>query len=218
MKWYTYICRCMNESHSSCSPRSTISTVHKWYVYITNEVIGDVYISPHDMYTSSSPHWWCIHIICVLWIHITCVLIGDVYISESRHTYDWVMSHVWIRDAMPKNEWCHVHEWVMRDIEMSGGTHRNEASHTPISHTRISQVIHVNASCHTHHWVMSTWDSAVHWVWPTTVHPLCEDTHAHTHTHTHTCTHTHTQIHTHTHTCTRARMHTHTRIYTHTNG
>ena len=64
-------------------------------------------------------------------------------VNGSCHTYEWVMSHIWIRHVTPKDEVCHTYEWVM-------------------SHIRMSHVTHMNESCHTCEWVMShIWTSHV---------------------------------------------------------
>jgi len=39
--------------------------------------------------------------------------------NKSSHTYEWVMSHVWMSPVTPMNESCHTYEWVMSHIWMS---------------------------------------------------------------------------------------------------
>jgi len=56
--------------------------------------------------------------------------------NESCHTYEWVMSHIWMSHVTHMNESCHTYEWGM-------------------SHTWMHQVPHMNESCHTYEWVMS---------------------------------------------------------------
>ena len=96
--------------------------------------------------------------------------------NESCHTYEWVMSHLWMSHVTHMDESCHTHtcqtddqmfvsttEWVM--------SHTNKSCHTckcqrdkldacgidPMSH-----VTHMNESCHTYEWDMShTWMSHV---------------------------------------------------------
>jgi len=59
--------------------------------------------------------------------------------NESYHTYEWIISHIW----------------------MSHGTHVNELCHT-MSHIWMNLVIHLNGSCHTYEWVMSrTYDASI---------------------------------------------------------
>ena len=52
------------------------------------------------------------------------------------------------------NESCHTYEWVVSYIWMSHVTHVNE-DNSPQSHTWMSHVARMNESCHTHEWVMS---------------------------------------------------------------
>ena len=56
--------------------------------------------------------------------------------KESCHTFEWVMSHVWMSHVKRVNESCHTYKWVM-------------------SHIWMSHVTHMNESCHTHEWVKS---------------------------------------------------------------
>ena len=56
--------------------------------------------------------------------------------NESCHTYEWVMSHIWMSHVTHTNESRHTYEWVM-------------------SHIWKSLVTHLNESCHTYEWVMS---------------------------------------------------------------
>ena len=58
------------------------------------------------------------------------------HINEPCHTYEWVMSHIWMSHVTHMNEPCHTYEWVM-------------------SHMRMSHVTYMNESCHTYEWVMS---------------------------------------------------------------
>ena len=55
---------------------------------------------------------------------------------ESRHTYEWVMSQVWIFYVTDGNENCDAYEWVM-------------------SHIWMRHVSHKNKSCLTYEWLMS---------------------------------------------------------------
>jgi len=43
--------------------------------------------------------------------------------DESRHTYEWVISHIWMRHGTHKNESSHTHEWFMAHIWMSNVTY-----------------------------------------------------------------------------------------------
>ena len=97
--------------------------------------------------------------------------------DESCHTYEWVMSRLWMSHGTHMNEswhtlsvvWCiqmcdiwichvihmkeswHTYEWVMAHIWMSHGTHMNEPCHTyewVMPHIWMSHVTHMNESCH----------------------------------------------------------------------
>jgi len=35
------------------------------------------------------------------------------HMNESCHTYEWVMSHIWMSHVTHMNESCHIYEWVM---------------------------------------------------------------------------------------------------------
>ena len=59
--------------------------------------------------------------------------------NESCHTYEWVMSHIWMSHVTHMNESCHTYEWFM--------------SH--VSHIWMIHVAHINESWHTYEWVMS---------------------------------------------------------------
>ena len=84
--------------------------------------------------------------------------VGVTHVNESRHTCEWVTSHMWMSHVTHVNESCHTCEWVMSRMWMSRVTHVNESCHKcewVMSHTWLSHVTHVNESCHTFEWVMS---------------------------------------------------------------
>jgi len=61
------------------------------------------------------------------------------HVNESRHTYEWVISHMWMSHVTHMNESSHTYEGVM--------------SHTcewVMSHTYEWVMSHINESCHTH--------------------------------------------------------------------
>ena len=78
------------------------------------------------------------------------------HVSESCHTHQWVMSHVWVSHVGVS---CQTYEWVMSHVWVS---HVGEPCHTyewVMSHVWVS---HVGESCHTYEWVMShVWVSHV---------------------------------------------------------
>ena len=61
---------------------------------------------------------------------------GTPRMHVSRHTYEWVMSHIRMSHGTHMNESCHIYEWVM-------------------SHAWMIHVTQMNESCHTYDWVMS---------------------------------------------------------------
>ena len=69
--------------------------------------------------------------------------------NQSWHTYEWVMSHIWMRPVTHMNESCHTYDWVMSHMWMSHITHMTESCHTyewVTSHIWMSHVTHMN--CH----------------------------------------------------------------------
>jgi len=86
------------------------------------------------------------------------------------HTYEWVMSHIWMSHVFHMNEswhtyeWvtlhvcesCHTYEWVMSHIWMSHVFHMNESWHTYewVTLHVCSHAKHINQPCHTYEWVM----------------------------------------------------------------
>jgi len=64
--------------------------------------------------------------------------------NESCHTYEWVMSNIWISHVTHANASRHTCEWVMSHTWMSHVTHKNDWCH----------VTHMNESCRTYEWLM----------------------------------------------------------------
>ena len=78
--------------------------------------------------------------------------------NESCHTYEWVMSRIWMSRVTHMNESCHTRECVTSHKWMSHVTHTNESCHTyesVMSHIWMSHATHMNETCHTYEWVMS---------------------------------------------------------------
>jgi len=67
--------------------------------------------------------------------------------NESCHTYEWVMSQIWMSHVTHMNESCHTYEWVMSHIWTRHVTHMTESCHR-YSHIWMSHVTHMNESCH----------------------------------------------------------------------
>ena len=66
---------------------------------------------------------------CVSYVTHTPIVVSEE--SVVVHTYEMIMSHIWMRHVTCTNESCHTCEWVM-------------------SHIRMCQVTHMNQSCHSH--------------------------------------------------------------------
>jgi len=55
--------------------------------------------------------------------------------NESCHTYEWVMSHIWMSHITHTDELCHTCKWIASNI-------------------RMDHITHINGSCHRYEWVM----------------------------------------------------------------
>jgi len=80
------------------------------------------------------------------------------HMNASRHTYEWVMSHIWMGRVTHMNESCQTYECVMSRIWRSHVTHMKESCHTyecVVSHIWMSHVEHMKESCHTYECIMS---------------------------------------------------------------
>jgi len=99
----------------------------------------------------------------LLWIYRALLRVKDgsqrcdffflTHMSEKcRHTYEWVMSYIWMSHVIHMNESCHTYEWDMSDIRMSHVTHNHFARKNRVmSHIWTHHGECVNArSCHTH--------------------------------------------------------------------
>jgi len=84
--------------------------------------------------------------------------------NESCHTYECVMSHIWMSHVMHMDEACCTYEGSISHRYMSRVAHMNEACRTWMSHgvhmnescrTWMSHVAHMNEACRTHEGVMS---------------------------------------------------------------
>ena len=41
------------------------------------------------------------------------------YINQSCHTYEWIMSHIWMSHVPHVNDSCHTYEWVVSHMNES---------------------------------------------------------------------------------------------------
>jgi len=89
--------------------------------------------------------------------------------NESCHTYEWVMSHIWMSHVTHMNESCHTYEWRLCVWALVGGygicvTWMCDMTHSRVTLTHVCHVTYVwvmsymNESCH-------TWMSHVTYVW-----------------------------------------------------
>jgi len=70
------------------------------------------------------------------------------YLKEPRHTYQWVMTHVWMRHN------SFLHEWVMSHIHMNESCRTFTCmSHVTHTHEWVMSHIHMNESCHVYTWM-----------------------------------------------------------------
>ena len=105
-------------------------------------------------------HWAMFACVCDCYSFL-CSLWWGVPVPSSCHTFEWVMSHIWMSCVTYMHESCHTYEWVVSHIWMSRVTRMNESCHTyecVMSQIWMSHVTHMNEWCHVYEWVMShTW-------------------------------------------------------------
>jgi len=51
--------------------------------------------------------------ICIRMMRHTLLMRHVTHVNESCHTYEWVMSHLWISHITHINESCHTYKWCM---------------------------------------------------------------------------------------------------------
>ena len=78
--------------------------------------------------------------------------------NQSSHTYEQVMSHVWMSHVTRMNESWHTYEWVMSNAWMSHVTRMNESCHT---YSPLPANIMCTCTCHSYDWVMSHIEAAM---------------------------------------------------------
>ena len=103
-----------------------------------------IYMSLLWMYTSLL--WFVLSLLWFFWslLRDRCLFYGYMRhialctsMNESCHTYEWVMSHVWMSHVTHTHESWHAYEWVMSPVRV--------VQH----HCRSTAVAHVHASCRT---------------------------------------------------------------------
>ena len=102
------------------------------------------------------------------------------HMNELCHTYEWVMSHIWMHHVTHKNGSCHIYEWVVARIWMRHVTHMNESWHVSYiygsRHTYTHAMHHVRCMsreclarhpCHTYEgtWRIYMCDMTHSYVW-----------------------------------------------------
>jgi len=99
-------------------------------------------------------------------------------LNPSCHTYEWVMSHIWMSHVTYMNESCRIYECMRSHIWMSHDTHMNEScrkhkwvtaptNKSCCTYKRVMQhknelcniwmscFTRIHGSCHAYKWVMS---------------------------------------------------------------
>jgi len=74
--------------------------------------------------------------------------------NESCHTYEWVMSHIWM-SHVTRMDWDIVCMYTHMNTHMN--THMTSRWHLicDMTHDIVRMYTHMNESCHTYEWVMS---------------------------------------------------------------
>jgi len=138
----------------------------------------DTYNTPCHIYEWVMSHIWTSHVTCknescpiqrgsrypvdaplrechIQWV-MSNVWMSHVTYNESRHTYEWVMSHItrlviptWLLSRRHLRV-CHIHT-CMNDVTCKESRQMNE---WVMSHVWMSHVTY-NESCHMYEWVMS---------------------------------------------------------------
>jgi len=78
--------------------------------------------------------------------------------NESCHTYEWVMSHIWMSRVTHTNKAYRTYGWGTSQMWMKHVAHMDESRHAyewVMTHIWRRHVTHMNDPCHTYEWVMS---------------------------------------------------------------
>jgi len=70
------------------------------------------------------------------------------HMNESCHTYEWVMSHIWMSHVTHMNESCHTYGWVMSHINLirNINVHATRMSHVTHCGSHVTHMSHVCVS------------------------------------------------------------------------
>ena len=115
---------------------------------------------------------WCMNVTCRT---RECDML-HTRVNESSHTYDWVMSHIWMHHITRKKSFCHASGCVTFHLyKKKTSCHTCEwatymtmcgVSHTYVrvlSHTSIHRVTNMHATCHVHVPCARTPNQSIFW-------------------------------------------------------
>jgi len=110
---------------------------HIWMSHVTCEWVMSHRNKSCDMWMSHVTHRWQCYVRCCCladdswgWVTSHMWMSHVSHMNESRHTYEWVMSHIvmlWMSHVTHVNESCHTCEWVMSHIWMSPVSQMNKS-------------------------------------------------------------------------------------------
>ena len=81
----------------------------------------------------------------------SCAWFVCAHIKESRYTYEWFMSHIWMIHVTHMSDSCHTYKWVTSHIWTSHVAHMNESWHTyegVMAHIWMSHVTNMKEEGH----------------------------------------------------------------------
>jgi len=163
------------------------------------------HVHPHDAagkHNNESDHTYE-SVLSHIWMsHVPLMIV-------SRHTYsthinERIMSHRWMSHVTHINESCHTYEWVTSGLWLCHVIHINKRI---VSHTWMSHVTYIHESCHTYDRVMlSVRIRHVTHVWIRELLDMCEWVMSHIRRrHTNVYKYIHAHLYTHKITCNRRR-------------
>jgi len=163
VKWGTYECHTYGSvtSHIRMSHVTRMNELCRTYEWVVS------YISRSYVWHDS---FICVTFMCEMMHNISCrahmhsglkrhVIVGggqdSFTVSDSCLTYEWVMSHVWMRHGTRMNASNDTHEWVMSHVWTRHVTCMNESCHTWECWIRMHHATCMIESCHTKKSVVS---------------------------------------------------------------
>ena len=124
---------------------------HDSFICVTS-LIGVCKTTHSYVYSMTHSHVWRDSFIRVTWLTIMC---------DTTHSYVNSMHFLYMT-------WPHTYEWVLSHIYLGHITHMNESRHTykwVTSHIWVRPGANENTSCHARMWVMSHNDSFIRVTW-----------------------------------------------------